>query len=202
MRTVRDFLCFMFSILKGGDGGDCLIMPEFCHLSSDSEGRRPDGMPSLCCAVVQCPDDAISLDVGAHAVGHRRNAKGSGCGRVPLEFCEHGIHLVGVYIVRQPGDAVACDVLTELVNVTLRPLAVTEVLVFFGVAVDHLIVADPKSDVPGGVVCPSVHAVSCVVWYVRILVGQRSMSVADVPGRPLSTWLKSCSDTLATFGLC
>jgi len=28
------------------------------------------------------------------------------------------------------------------------------------------------------------------------------MSVADVPGSPLSTWLKSCSDALAAFGLC
>ncbi len=70
----------MFSVLKGGDGGDCLIMPDLCHLTSDSEGRRTDRMPSLCCAVVQCPDDASGLDVGAHAVGHRRIAKGSGCG--------------------------------------------------------------------------------------------------------------------------
>jgi hypothetical protein len=28
------------------------------------------------------------------------------------------------------------------------------------------------------------------------------MSVADVPGRPLSTWLKSCSDALASLCLC
>jgi hypothetical protein len=56
-------------------------------------------MSSLCCAVVHGPDDASCLDLGAHAVGHRKIAKGSGCGRVPLEFCKHGVHLIGVYVI-------------------------------------------------------------------------------------------------------
>ncbi len=70
------------SVLKGGDGGDCLIMPDLCHLSSDSEGRRTDRV--ICCAVVHSPDDAACLNVGAHAV-HRRIAKGSGCGADALK---------------------------------------------------------------------------------------------------------------------
>jgi len=61
----------------------------------------------------------------------------------PLQFCEHGVHLVGVYIVRQPGDAVACDVLAKLIDESLRPLAVAQILVLFGVAVDGLVVAYP-----------------------------------------------------------
>ena len=104
----------MSSVLKGWDGGDCLIVPEFCHLSSDSEGRRTDGMSSLCCAVVQCPDDALRLDVGAHAVGHRKNAKGSGCGADALgEFCHHLVHLIGV-----DGGVVPCYPVTSGAQMT------------------------------------------------------------------------------------
>ena len=39
----------------------------------------------------------------------------------PLEFCQHLIHLVGVYLVGQPCHAVACDVLTELIDESFRP---------------------------------------------------------------------------------
>jgi len=72
----------MSSVLKGWDGGDCLIVPELCHLTGDSEGRRTDRV--ICCAVVESPDDASGLDVGAHAVGHlERMRRGQGVGRVP-----------------------------------------------------------------------------------------------------------------------
>ena len=42
----------------------------------------------------------------------------------PLEFCEHLIHAVGVDVVVQPGDAVACDVFAKLIDESLRPLAI------------------------------------------------------------------------------
>ena len=82
----------------------------------------------------------------------------------PLEFCQHLIHLVGVDVVVQPCHAVARDVLAKLIDESLSPLAVAQILVLFGVAVDHLLVADPKSSVPSLVVCPTVHGVSCVVY--------------------------------------
>jgi len=83
----------------------------------------------------------------------------------PLQFCEHGIHLILVDVVMQPGNPVARDVLTEFINETLCPLAVAEVLIQFGVAVDRLIVADPQCSVPSFVSCPTVHAVSFVVYF-------------------------------------
>ena len=104
----------------------------------------------------------------------------------PLQFCEHRIHLVCVYVIGQPGDAIACDVLAKLIDVTLRPFSVPEILVFFGVAVDHLIVADPEGDVPCCVICPSVHAVSFVCLLVCILVDVVALPMPAVPVHRLS----------------
>ena len=103
----------------------------------------------------------------------------------PLEFGKHRIHLIGVYIIGQPCDAVACDVLAKLIDESLCPLAVAQILVCFGVAVDHLIVADPESDVPCCVVCPTVHAVSCVVFSC-IVVGRGTLPRRAVPAPALS----------------
>ena len=159
----------MSSVLKSGDGGDRLIMPDLCHLSSDSEGRRTDGV--ICCAVVQCPDDASCLDLGAHAVGHRKNAKGSGCGADALgEFCHHLVHLIGVdggvipthpvcCLTEHPSDLSVCHAANELGPgvLALCILDASE----SGV-VEELIVADPEGSVPSFVVCPTVHDVLCV----------------------------------------
>ena len=65
----------------------------------------------------------------------------------------------------QPCHTVARDVLTEFIDETLCPLAIAQILVFFGVAVDRLIVADPQCSVPSLVSCPTVYAVSCVVYF-------------------------------------
>jgi hypothetical protein len=156
----------MSSVLKGGDGGDRLIMPEFCHLTGDSEGRRTDGMPSLCCAVVHSPDDAFGLNVGAHAVGHRRNAKGSGCGACALgEFCHHLVHLIGVDRWIIPGNAVLgrayhpSDLPVGHAAHELLPwgLTLSELHTCLSSVVEELVVADPEGSVPGFVVSPTVH---------------------------------------------
>lgn len=158
----------MSSVLEGRDGGDCLIVPDLCHLSSDSEGTQSDGV--FCCAVVHSPDYASGLDVGAHVV-HRRNAKGSGCGADALgEFFHHLVHLIGVdlrivplhtvaSLTEETSDLSVCHAANELGPgvLTFCILDASE----SGV-VEELIVADPEGSVPSFVVCPTVHDVLCV----------------------------------------
>jgi len=77
-----------------------------------------------------------------------------------LEIVQHFIHFVGVDLVAQPGNAVTCVVFAELIDEAHRPLAITKIFAFFGVAVDGFIVANPKGSIPGLVVGPTV--VGCV----------------------------------------
>ena len=126
-------------------------------------------------------------------------------GGEPLEFCQHLIHLICVDVVVQPCHAVARDILTELIDESLCPLAVAQILVQFGVTVDHLIVTDPQGDVPCLIVCPTVvrgvaHGfriecfegchVLCVVFSC-IVVGRGAMPRRAVPDAALSQHRRS-----------
>ena len=92
----------------------------------------------------------------------------------PSEFPQHLVHLVGVdggviptHTVTS-GDQMTTDLpvshaANELVPWCLQTLAVGDARLS-GV-VEKLIVADPEGSVPGFVVCPTVHGVSCVVFF-------------------------------------
>ena len=164
----------MSSVLKGRKFADRFVVPDLCHLSSDSEGRRSDGV--FCCPVVHSPDDASGLNVGAHVV-HRRIAKGSGCGADALgEFCHHLVHLVGVDLRIVPCHAVISlaehptDLSVSHAANELRPWGLT-----FGILnasdggiVEELVVADPQRSVPSFVVCPTVVGLVCCGHVVRL----------------------------------
>jgi len=137
----------------------------------------------LACCMQNLSDRQQVLSGGGHLVSfgcfaynsrsretNSRTWSSSPTGEIPLEFCHHFIHLIGIDRGVIPTNAVVSGTqkTTDLsVSHTANEfgpgcLSLCKLNASAGGVVQEFVVPDPEGSVPGFVVCPTVHDVFCL----------------------------------------